>query len=311
MNFMKKLEKVALLGAGALGMTYALPLRKYFSEGGFCLLAGEKRKQRYLKDGFIVNGTREDFVVQTPEETGICDLVILAPKYTALAEVIDEIAPCVGRDTIVLSLMNGVSSELMLREKYPAENVPNAYVIALSSEKYGNVINIGLSGIAVFGCTDDASDREKENIAALDELFTAANVDHRVSRHIIRDQWLKFMGNCGLNQISAVLNLNYEAFKYDNDIKTLLKAVFEEVVRVAAAEGVIITEEQIIQNVERLEKMVDDSTSSMCQDVRNHKKTEVDMFAGHIIELGKKHGIETPLNFMLYHMIKRIENSYV
>ena len=47
----------------------------------------------------------------------------------------------------------------------------------------------------------------------------------------------------------------------------------------------------------------------MLQDIESRRKTEVDIFAGEIIQLGKKYNIKTPYNSVIYEMIKVIENN--
>lgn len=307
---MKTIKRAALAGPGALGITYALPLREYLSEGDFMVLASGERRERYEKDGFLVNDRREDFPIRTPEEAGVCDLVIIATKFGAFHQTARAIASCVGPDTIVLSLLNGVLSEEVLKELYPPENVPNAYVVALASGRTGNVIRLIKSGLAVFGYAPGASRIELENLNALEALFTGAKINYKRSEDILTDQWIKFMTNCGVNQVSAVLNLDNGDFKRDEHAKALLRAAFEEVARIAVAEGIDLGPRQVEASFAQVESMADAATSSMCQDVRNRAKTEVDMFAGHVMALGEKHGIETPVNRMLYHMIHNIENRF-
>jgi 2-dehydropantoate 2-reductase len=121
-------------------------------------------------------------------------------------------------------------------------------------------------------------------------------------------QWWKFMLNAAMNQLSAVLNLPYAAFQEDPHVRQMCRLVCEEVIAVANAEGIPMGE----PDIERFFKVAVDLSAtgitSMCADVRNKRKTEVEMLAGVINRLGERHKVPTPYNTALYHMIRYIRN---
>ena len=104
-----KLEKVAVLGAGAVG---AYVLWGLSEKPGIRLgVVAEGERARRLQNGIGINGKAYHPEVWTPEEAHGADLLIVALKYGALPGALDSIRQVVGEHTIVMSLMNGVDSE--------------------------------------------------------------------------------------------------------------------------------------------------------------------------------------------------------
>jgi len=82
-----------------------------------------------------------------------------------------------------------------------------------------------------------------------------------------------------------------------------------EVVGIANKKGIALGEEDIRLQGERLKKINADGIPSTLQDIKAGRKTEVDMFAGTVMRLGKEVGIETPVNEFLYHAIRVLEDK--
>ena len=85
--------------------------------------------------------------------------------------------------------------------------------------------------------------------------------------------------------------------------------VMKEVQAIAKAEGVKNSEAMIDETVAHLHTMIPEGKTSMLQDVEAGRKTEVDMFAGTVIQLGIKHNIPTPYNKVLKEMVEIIHKS--
>ena len=119
--------------------------------------------------------------------------------------------------------------------------------------------------------------------------------------------WLKYTMNMFDNHVSAIQNIRYGELKRNNAFKDKKKKIIAEVRLIAEKKGV-----KNLENLEKdalgfLQKMCDEGKTSMLQDVLAGRKTEVDIFAGEIIRLGKLHEIPTPCNQVLYDLIKIVE----
>lgn len=106
---MSEIKNVIICGLGAIGTIYALKLKGCTN---LKILADEKRIKRYKKNPIKFNGTECDFSFILPEEKNFnADLVIIAVKNSGLEAAADSIKNFVDENTIILSLLNGISSE--------------------------------------------------------------------------------------------------------------------------------------------------------------------------------------------------------
>ena len=108
--------------------------------------------------------------------------------------------------------------------------------------------------------------------------------------------WRKFLLNVGINQACTVYETDYGHVTSPGPICEEMKEAMREVIRIASAEGITLTEDDI-DNAIALEKTLKpDGYPSMRQDALAGRQTEVDLFAGTVIAMGKKYGIPTPVN---------------
>ena len=126
---------------------------------------------------------------------------------------------------------------------------------------------------------------------------------------MLRSLWLKFMLNVSSNQISAILKLTFGQMQSNPKIRKLLAKIMEEVIEIGKFEGVKNTETMIEEAFSAFDTMTPNGKTSMLQDIESGRKTEVEMFAGTIINLGLKHNIPTPYNTILYELINAIEKG--
>jgi len=115
------------------------------------------------------------------------------------------------------------------------------------------------------------------------------------------------MVNVGANQASAVRRANYGALRSSPEARELMDSAMREVITLAASLKVDLGEEDIGEWNKVLAGMNPEGKTSMFQDVEAGRKTEVEMFAGTVIELGKRYGVATPVNQRLFEELKRIE----
>jgi 2-dehydropantoate 2-reductase len=126
---------------------------------------------------------------------------------------------------------------------------------------------------------------------------------------MLRALWNKFMINVGINQASAVLRANYSVFQTSAEARELMESAMKEVINIARMMNINLSEDDIRAFEPFLMGLGPNGKTSMLQDVEAGRETEVEMLAGQVIKLGKRCGIPTPINGMLYEKIKKIEAS--
>lgn len=293
------MEKVIICGLGAVGLTYACKLKD------FCelkILADETRIKRYQQNKPKLNGEEIDFDYVLPTESFTADLIIIATKDSGLDDAIEYIKNFVGENTIILSLLNGVSSEEKIAKVYGKDKILYSYFIGHSAVRVGNSVTQDGVGKIVFG-------GDEKNTKRLEDFFKKCNIDYEIPKDIIYSLWLKFGLNIYLNQSSAIMGLTMGDMKRNPYFANFAKKLIAETKLIAQKSGVKNLENFESDALNALNLMCDEGKTSMYQDILAKRKTEVDIFAGEILRRGKEYGISTPYNEVVYNMIKILENK--
>jgi len=304
---MSSFNRIAVIGAGAMGSFYASKLADHDPGSVFLIAAGD-RYVRLKSEGFAVNGKPYRLPVLKPDERAVtADLIIVAVKHHHLEKAIGQMAPFVGDGTIFLSVMNGIDSEKRIGAAFGMEKVLYAVAVGIDALREGNALTYTTQGKLFFG------ERENrvlsERVKRLQALFDRAGIVYETPDDMIRILWWKYMINVGINQTSAVLRAPYGVFQTSPEARELMESAMREVTAVAAAAHVNITGGDIENWYSFLARLSPAGKTSMLQDVEAKRKTEVEMFGGTMMELGKKYGIPTPVNETLYRIIRVIEET--
>lgn len=306
---MKDIEKVLVCGIGAIGSIYANAINEYDSKN-LRILVDKKRLENYTQNPKIFNGKPLNFNYILPDATDFkADLIIIATKFDGLNDVIKNMANFVKNDTVIISLLNGVTSEEIISKKYGWKNLPIAYYIGHSAMRNGNNITHDGVGTIVFGINDKTKTSE-ECIERTKKYFDKANIEYKIPKDMPHAYWLKYMLNVSSNQPSAILRMTFGDMQSNKKFMEFLVKIMKEVQAIAKAEGIKNTNKMIDEALKSFSKMTADGKPSTLQDVEGHRKTEVDMFAGTMIEFGKKHNIPTPYNMVLKDMLEVIQEGY-
>ena len=303
-----KINSVLIAGAGAIGLCTAETIYKSDPECISILAKGE-RLERYKKNGLWVNGERLDFHFSSGEKA---DLIIVACKYYNLDQIIEDLKPSVGKDTIIISLLNGISSEEIIGRKLGRERLPLAMIIGTDAYHAGFKTTYSIRGIIHFGDAEGRNGEREERIA---EFFSRTGVGFKLEGNMKRVLWYKYMLNVGVNQATAVLKLPYGAIQNNGgkleipEARLLAVRAMREVIVVANAEGIDLDEKDIEESMGIINTLSPTSYTSMAQDVLAGRKTELEMFSLALMDLAGKHNIAVPVNEVLYLQIRTIEKE--
>lgn len=293
------INKVIICGLGAVGLTYANKLKDVCD---LKILANKERIEKYKNFPPKLNGEKIELNYILPDEKEEADLIIISTKASGLDSAIEYIKNFVGENTIIISLLNGISSEEKIAEVYGKEKVLYSYFIGHSAVRDGNSVTQDGVGKIVF---NQAAKQPRSSAAKrVETFFKKAGIDYEMPEDIIYSLWLKFGINIYLNQSSAIMNLTMGDMKHNPYFKDLAQKLINETKQIAKASGVQNLENFETEALAALDLMCDEGKSSMLQDILSGRKTEVDIFAGEIIKRGEKLGIPTPYNQIIYDMIK-------
>jgi 2-dehydropantoate 2-reductase len=301
------MEDIAILGAGALGAMYAA---LFSDRPGFSvrLIARDGYYDRLKRDGLIVNGRHYAVPVVHPDEASApADLVLVALKHHHLAGAVEDLRPFVGSDTVILSVMNGLDSEAMIGAVCGMHRVLYCISLGMDPLRQDNTVNYTTPGRLVFG--EAVNDPPGERVRRVQAAFDRASIKYETPVDMLRMLWWKFLVNVGVNQATAVLGIPYGVMQTSPDAQAVMEALMREVIDLARASGVNLTEQDIDNWYPVLNTLSPQGKTSMLQDLEAGRKTEVDIFAGKVVELGHTFGIPTPVNQAVLHMIRVLEQQ--
>ena len=304
---MEAVRHVAILGAGAIGASLAA---RFFDAPGFStvLVARAERAERLARDGLVVNGQAYHIPVIDPAASSpAADLVLVAVKHHHLPRAVHDLKAVVGERTTILSFMNGLDSEEILGAVYGKEKVLYGVSVGTDAVRQGNRVTYTAPGKFVFGEATNVP--VSERVQRVQAAFERAGIVYETPADMLRVLWWKFMVNVGVNPPSAVLWAPYGVFQSSAEAQALMESLMREVVALAQAEGVNLAGQDIADWYPVLQTVSPEGKTSMLQDIEARRKTEIEMFAGKVIELGQKHGIPTPANEVMLRMIHVLEQA--
>ena len=277
---------------GALGLMYGAFISDQ-TENDAVFLLSEERMARYGDKIFTVNGKVVAPAMQAEESAEPADLVLVSVKYNDLESAMDTMRNCVGKDTIILSLLNGITSEEIIAKRYGAERIVHTVAQGMDAVKIGDDLTYTQMGKLHVGVPQGMDDK---NLKAVVRYFESIGLPYKQEEDII--------------QTCMAFETDYAGCLAPGQAHDTFISAMKEVIRIADAEGVNLTEDAIGEYIEIVRSLKPDSIPSMRQDSLQKRRTEVDLFAGTVIRIAEKHGISVPANEFLYCRAKEIEASY-
>lgn len=304
---MKEIKNVSIIGMGALGVMYGSHLAHHMGFDHVTYIMDEKRYEKYKGSTVTCNGEKLSFTCVPASQAVPADLVIVAVKSTGLTEALDTMKNCIGPDTVILSVMNGISSEEIIGERYGAEHMIYAVAQGMDAMKFGAELTYSKMGVLCIGARLES---QKEGLDRVCCLFDRTELPYVREKDILHRLWSKFMLNVGVNQTCMVYSCTYgDVWRPGKERDTMIGAM-REVIAVANAEGIDLSESDLEEYDRIIRTLRADGTPSMGQDRIARRHSEVEMFAGTVIRRGQKAGIPTPVNQWLYDQVQEIEKSY-
>ncbi len=299
-----EINNVVIIGAGAVGcyMLWGLSQKDNIN---LSVIASGERKKRIESEGLYINDKLYKPIVKTPAEAYGADLVIVAVKYNALQSAVKYIKEIVDEHTIVMSLMNGVESESVIASEISDDHIVPALIKVASERRQNNVYFDSETTIGIIYGEKDGNATERTR--AIGRLFEGTGLHYRETDVIISEIWSKFRLNVGNNLPQAMLGVGVGAYGDSEHVAALKEGLVKELDAIAEAKGIDVSLAD--SSSTRGSKVFKRARYSTLQDLDAKRHTEVDMFSGSIIRMGKEVGIPTPYNEFAFHILKALEEK--
>ena len=303
--------KVAILGAGAMGSWFGGRL----ALGGqdVCLITTNRdHREAINRHGLILKSGGDECTVRIPaleatDFTEPADLVILFSKTFQSDAALSSIAATLGDATHVLSLQNGLGNAETISRYVPLEQVLVGVTMMPVDKVAPGVVESTGHGESWFHY---ALPRDSSFAHELERAFADADLDVHLDADIHRRIWSKIAFNAGMNAVCALAHGAPGTVNDSPGAQDLVNEVAREVAEVAAAEGLELDIDAIIETIDFACKNHRDHKPSMHQDLLGGRRTEVDALNGAIVAAGQRLGVPTPLNQVLATLVRVAELSH-
>lgn len=305
------ITKIVIVGLGGVGGYYGGMLAKHYAddpEVEIYFVARGQHLKKVQENGLTLiteTGTFQVYptlVTDKVSDIGMADYIIMTPKSYDLDSTVAQVKPIVGPNTVILPLLNGIDNSDRIRTLLPGTEVWQGccYIVARLNEP-GVVESSG--GVHRFNFGYELKQTD-ERLTGFEKLLKEAGIDAVYHEKIMHVIWTKFFFISATASLTSYFDVSFGALLTDEIRRTTLVNLLDELLLVANAEGAEIERTVIDKVIHQLEKLPFETTASMHSDFQAGKNTEVHGLTGIVVELGKKHGIETPTYEKVYNELK-------
>ena len=296
---------IVVFGSGAIGSFFGGMLSK---KNNVVLVGRRKHVNEIIKNGLIIRGKTQlelkiKAVEQFKEINFSPDLILLTVKAFDTNQAINEIAPFLSKDMILLSFQNGLDNLERIKQVVPEEQI----LLGVTSHGVqftnpGLIIHQGM-GSTVIG---EISKKETERIQKIASLFNESGIPIEISQDILKEIWKKAIVNASINPLTAIFSCNNGYLLKNPILKNLVDKICRESVLVAHEQGYSFSSDTLLQITHKVIMDTEQNFSSMLQSIQQGKQTEIDQINGKISEIGIINECNASLNFLLTKIVKSL-----
>ncbi|MEK6618413.1 MAG: 2-dehydropantoate 2-reductase [Nitrospirota bacterium] len=299
------MQRVMVVGAGAVGGFFGAHLARNNPDVSFLLRP--RTLQAVRERGLTVRSATGSFTVRPPaaadpRDLPAPDLIILSVKAYDLDEVMDQIEAVMTDRTVLLTLQNGVDTEDRLIARFKRDCVVGGVALIYSKIVEPGVIEHYKRGSVAIG---ELMGHKSPRVLQIAELFKQVGLTCQVVEDIRRSKWEKMCWNCVFNPITVLINDRVAKALDHPEMLSVIHQIVGEVAAVAAGLKVPL-DADMADKVLRWSQEIRDIHTSMYDDWKAGRPTEIDSLNGYIVQKGRELGIPTPVNEALTAMIKTI-----
>ena len=304
--------KACIYGAGAIGGWLGVKLARAGCE--VSVVARGATLQALRTHGLRLQEGGETLVAKVqasaaPADLGVQDLVVVAVKAPAMAQVARAIGPLLGPDTMVLTAMNGVpwwffqgfggrhagtrlkavDPDGAIAQAVPAKHIVGCVVHASCSLREPGFVQHHFGNKLIVG---EPSGEQTPRVRQLGALLERAGFETVLSEQIQKDAWYKLWGNMTVNPVSAMTGATTDLILNDDLVRGFISAVMLEAREIGARVGIPIAQQP--EDRHQVTRKLGAFKTSMLQDVEAGKPVEIDALVGVVREMGEMTGVPTP-----------------
>jgi len=301
----KLMKQILMVGAGSVGGFFGAHLAKNNPNVSFLLRPRTLAAVR--QNGLTIRSAKGSFTVHPPtafdpRDLPTPDLIILSVKAYDLDEVMNQIAPILTDQTVILTLQNGVDTEDRILARFQQDCVVGGVAFIYSKIAAPGVIDHYKKGAVAIG---EMMGHHSPRLLAIADLFKQAGIPCQLTEDVRRSKWEKMCWNCVFNPLTVMIDDKVAKALDHPEMVRVIQQIVGEVMAVAAAVKVPLAAD-MAEKVVRWTSEIRDIHTSMYDDWKAGRPTEIDYLNGYVAKLGREFGIPTPLNDLLTAVVKTI-----
>ncbi|MGK3141648.1 ketopantoate reductase family protein [Pantoea sp. C2G6] len=293
--------RILIAGAGATGGYFGARLAQAGQDVTF--LVREKRYQQLQTHGLVLQTPqgREQLQPQLTQAStlaGDYDLIILTVKSFALDQLMDDIAPAVGPETLIMPILNGMRHIATLQQRFGEEKVIGGLCkINATLGDNGEVIQMTALHQLYYGALDGNNDARLQRV---DAALRDSQVETFFSDNIMDELWEKWLLLSTLGAVCCLARGDTQQILKADGGEALLQGLFTEILTVISADGYQPRPAVTARIYELLNNPATPMTSSMYRDLTQGFDIEADQVIGDLLLRAKRNGLVTPLLNAVY-----------
>ena len=299
------MNQIMMVGAGSVGGYFGAHLAKHHPNVSFLLrpntLAAVQQQGLRVRSA-SGNITVHPRAASDVKELPTPNLIILAVKAYDLDEVLAQIEPVFTDRTVILTLQNGIDTEDRIIERFKRDCVVGGVAFIYSKIVSPGLIDHYKKGAVAIG---ELMGHESERLLQIRDLFTGAGIPCQLSKDIRRSKWEKMCWNCVFNPLTVLIDDKVSRALEHPEMMQVIHQIVAEITAVSAAVKVPLPDD-MPDRVVKWTQEIRDIHTSMYDDWKAGRQTEIRNLNGYIVDQARALGIPTPVNAALTAMIKTL-----
>jgi 2-dehydropantoate 2-reductase len=294
--------KILIVGAGAIGGYFGGRLMEKGEDVTF--LVREKRMRQLKKNGLVIESIHGNLHFAEPktilagDQADSFDVIFISTKSYHLDGVVENILPYVGRDTMILPLLNGIAHLDVLGESFGSEKVLGGLCfIEATLNEDGTVLQKSPIHDLVFG---ERNGVKSERIYRLKSAFEGTKASFRLSENIEQDMWHKYLFITALSGITSLFRSPIGPIREQQHGTETTRSLLLETVEIMKAIGAPIAEGALDATFSKLNDIGYGMKSSLQRDMEKSLPTEGDHLFGYLLEKANQLGLPAPTLSVIY-----------
>jgi len=304
--------KFLIFGTGGVGGYFGGRLAQAGEDVTF--IARENHLKAILDSGLRVDSINGDFLIHPARATDSIqadqrpDVILLAVKSFQLDDAIDQILPLVEGATVILPLLNGVDHIDILVKEFGTEHVLGGMCrISSFVADAGHIKHIAIDPYIAFGELDGT---KSERVSKIFDAFTKiSGSTFEAHENIELAMWEKYLLISAFSGVGAVTRQPLGVFRAIPESRAMFRLALEEVVLVANARGIGLSQNSVQAVMDRIDNLHPDTMASMQKDIMAGKPSELEAQTGALVRMARESGVLVPTHEFIYASLLPMEKA--